>query len=77
MTSFVVPVGLNPGIRSTANTFSLTYRDDGEGEVTGTGLYEFIYRDEKCGKDLPSSVRWEMTGRFDPATQKFSGTMQG
>jgi len=75
-TGNVVPVGLNPGLRATSNTISITYQDDGRAPVRGSGMYAAIYKWESCNKDLPSSVRWDLTGSFDPVTRRFSGTLQ-
>ena len=73
-TGEVVPVGMDPGIRVTANSATLTYQDDGKAEVTGSAEYATIYLWEDCGKELPGSVRWELTGEYDPATRQFTGT---
>ncbi len=44
--------------------------------MTGSDNYATFYNWEKCNLDLPSSVRWELTGSFDSATGKFTGTGQ-
>lgn len=74
VTGEVVPVGLNPGLRVTTNSLSLTFQDDGKAEATGSGMYAAIYLWEECNKELPGYVRWELTGQFDPVTRRFSGT---
>jgi len=73
MTGELVPVGMDPGIRVTSNSITLTYQDDGKAEVTGSAEYATIYL-WGCGKELPGSVRWELIGEYDPATRQFTGT---
>lgn len=72
----VTPIDADPGIRVTESTLTLTFRDDGQGEVTGSGRFADIYRDQGCQKDLSGYLRWELTGSFDPIKGTFSGTMQ-
>jgi hypothetical protein len=76
MTGTLVPVGLNPGVRVTSNKISITFQDDGRGAVRGNAEYAAIYLWEECGKQLPTWIRWELTGTFDPATSQFTGTIQ-
>lgn len=73
-TGEMVMVGLDPGIRVTENSISLTYQDDGKAEVTGSADFAAIYLWEECSKELPGSTRWELTGQYDPATRRFTGS---
>ncbi len=76
LTGTLTPIGFNPGVRTTSNKISITFRDDGRGEVRGTAEYAGIYESKECGKELPGSSRWELSGSFDPATGRFSGTIE-
>jgi hypothetical protein len=74
VTGELVPVGLAPGIRVTSNSITLTYQDDGKAEVTGSADYATYLQFEECNKELPGSTRWELTGQYDPATRRFTGS---